>query len=85
MEIKMHVNKKTKVFTRLTTNFVEWKHLCSKEFAKHGIDPIDPGHLRMLHAWEGGDTPYAWVDFLIRQDALKKRNANIRRDNPANY
>jgi len=36
----------------------------------------------MQHAWEGGDTPYGWVDFLNRQSILQARNNQVRRDNP---
>lgn len=83
--VSLIVNQKKKVFTRINTSFEEWKQLCAKEFVKRGFEPVDPGHLRMLHAWEGGDTPYGWVDFLNRQRILIERNIRVRRDNPENH
>lgn len=83
--VSLIVNQKKKVFTRINTSFEEWKQLCAEEFIKRGFEPVDPGHLRMLHAWEGGDTPYGWVDFLNRQRILIERNIRVRRDNPENH
>ena len=75
-------NQRNVVNTNKNTTFEDWKKLCSAEFIKREYKPIDPGHLRMLHAWEGGDTPYGWVDFLHRQRILQERSIQVRRDNP---
>jgi len=75
-------NQRNVVHTNKNTTFEDWKLMCAAEFAKRGFKYINPGHLRMLHAWEGGDTPYGWVDFLNRQQVLQVRNAQVKRDNP---
>jgi len=73
------MNKQRKIVsTNKNTGFEAWKVLCNEEFAKRGIDTIDVSHLRSLHAWEGGDTPYGWVDFLIRQKAMQERSKRMR-------
>ena len=70
------------IHTNKNTGFEAWKVLCSEEFAKRGIEPVEVSALRMQHAWEGGDTPYGWVDFLIRQREMQARTKQMRRDNP---
>jgi len=75
-------NERNIVNTIKNTTFEDWKSMCKAEFVKRGFKQINPGNLRMLHAWEGGDTPYGWVDFLNRQRILQERNAQVRRDNP---
>ena len=66
------------VHTNKNTGFEAWKDLCSQEFSKRGMEPIQVSHLRMLHAWEGGDTPYGWVDFLCRQKLMQERSAHMK-------
>jgi len=75
-------NKRNVVSTNKNTSFEDWKKLCTAEFFKRGYEIINPSNLRMQHAWEGGDTPYGWVDFLNRQSILQARNNQVRRDNP---
>ena len=75
-------NQRNIVHTNKNTTLENWKLLCTAEFVKRGFKQINPGNLRMQHAWEGGDTPYGWVDFLNRQKILQDRNDQVRRDNP---
>ena len=75
-------NERNIVNTNKNTTFEDWKSMCAAEFVKRGVKQTNTSHLRMLHAWEGGDTPYGWVDFLNRQQILQERNARVRRDNP---
>jgi len=69
------------VHTNKNTTFDAWKALCAQEFSRRGV-VLEVSPLRMLHAWEGGDTPYGWVDFLCRQEQMKARTIAMKRDNP---
>lgn len=69
------------VSTYKNTSFADWKALCEIEFTKIGKRPPFPD-LRQLHGWEGGDTPYGWCDFIVRQAEQQKRSAEVKRDNP---
>jgi len=80
--MSLHKNQRNIVHTNKNTTLENWKLMCTAEFVKRGYEQINPGNLRMQHAWEGGDTPYGWVDFLNRQKILQDRNAQVRRDNP---
>lgn len=68
--------------TCANTNLVDWKNLVLQEYAKRNMQPIEIPALRMLHSWEGGDTPYAHVDFTIRNKILRERTIQVKRDNP---
>jgi hypothetical protein len=70
------------VYTYKNTSFDEWMIKVADEFKKMKINPIGVTRLRYLHAYEGGDTPYAWCDHLVRQAAMQKRTRDIKRDNP---
>ena len=70
------------VNTYKNTNFDDWKNMVMKEFAKRDMVPISITPLRMLHSYEGGDTPYSWCDHIVRQDILQKRTIMITLDNP---
>jgi hypothetical protein len=70
------------VHTNKNTGLEAWKALCIEEFAKRGLEPIEVSALRMLHAWEGGDTPFGWVDFLVRQQAKQARMKLLKMANP---
>ena len=74
-----------KVPNNKTVSFTEWKDLVLLEFSRRGVLPLELHPKRHLHGYEGGDTPYAWVDFLLRQQEMQKRSAMMRRDNPQNY
>jgi hypothetical protein len=65
--------------------FKEWLALVLKEFDKRGMQPLQLHPKRHLHGYEGGDTPYAWVDFLVRQQEMQRRSIAMRRDNPEHY
>lgn len=70
------------VHTNKNTGLAAWKDLCNEEFSKRGMEPIQVSDLRMLHAWEGGDTPYGWVDFLCRQKLMQERSIYMKALNP---
>jgi len=55
------------------------------EFSRRNMLPLELHPKRHLHGWESGDTPYAWVDFLVRQDQMQKRSRDMKRDNPHNH
>lgn len=73
---------RNKVPTIKNTSFEDWKLLCDEEFERRSYQRVNISPLRTLHAWEGGDTPASWVDFLNRQRILQERNVCIVRDNP---
>jgi hypothetical protein len=79
------VVEKTKVSTWKNTNLTEWTQLLHVELAKQGAPELQVSDLRVKHAWEGGDTPYGYADFLVRQRFFQKRTADIKRDNPWNH
>ena len=72
----------TKVHTFKNSTFQEWKDMVMAEFSKRSMLPLELHPKRHLHGYEAGDTPYSWVDFLIRQDAMRKRTVAMKRDNP---
>jgi hypothetical protein len=73
----------TKVHTFKNTSFQEWKDMVMAEFSKRAMLPLELHPKRHLHGYEAGDTPYSWVDFLVRQDAMRKRTVAMKRDNPS--
>jgi len=72
----------TKVHTFKNTSFQEWKDMVMLEFSKRKMLPLELHPKRHLHGYEAGDTPYSWVDFLVRQEGFKKRTLDMKRDNP---
>ena len=62
-----------RVPTNKNTPFTVWKDLVLLEFSKRSMLPYQIQDIRHKHAWENGDTPYSWVDTLIRQNEQKKR------------
>jgi len=72
----------TKVHTFKNTSFQEWKDMVMLEFSKRNMLPLELHPKRHLHGYEAGDTPYSWVDFLVRQEGFKKRTLDMKRDNP---
>ena len=64
------------------TSFQEWKDMVMLEFSKRDMLPLELHPKRHLHGYEAGDTPYSWVDFLIRQAGFQKRTRDMKRDNP---
>jgi hypothetical protein len=72
----------TKVHTYKNTSFQEWRDMVMLEFSKRDMLPLELHPKRHLHGYEAGDTPYSWVDFLIRQEGLQKRTRDMKRDNP---
>ena len=76
------VNDKKKVFTCANTSFEDWRDMVMLEFSKRNMLPLELHPKRHLHGWEAGDTPYAWVDFLVRQEGFQKRTRDMKRDNP---
>jgi len=73
------------VHTCKNTSFQDWKDKVMEEFSRRKVLPLELHPKRHLHGYEGGDTPYAWVDFLLRQQEMQKRTAAMKRDNPQNY
>jgi hypothetical protein len=72
----------TKVHTFKNSTFQEWKDMVMAEFSKRAMLPLELHPKRHLHGYEAGDTPYSWVDFLVRQQAFQKRTRDMKRDNP---
>jgi len=72
----------TKVHTYKNTSFQEWQDMVMLEFSKRNMLPLQLHPKRHLHGYEAGDTPYSWVDFLVRQAAMQKRTRDMKRDNP---
>jgi hypothetical protein len=72
----------TKVYTYKNTSFQEWQDMVMLEFSKRNMLPLQLHPKRHLHGYEAGDTPYSWVDFLVRQAAMQKRSRDMKRDNP---
>lgn len=75
----------SRVHTCKNTTFQEWKDMVFAEFSRRKVLPLELHPKRHLHGYESGDTPYAWVDFLLRQQEMQKRSMQMRRDNPQNY
>jgi len=78
-------NPKKVVHTVKNTSFEQWKVLVDDLLAPKNIQLKDIHPLKLLHGYEGGDTPYGWADFYVRQVAMQARTINIKRDNPHNY
>jgi len=74
----------SKVHTFKNTSFQEWKDMVMAEFSKRAMLPLELHPKRHLHGYEAGDTPYAWVDFLVRQEGFQKRTRDMKRDNHGN-
>ena len=79
------VNVASKVHTYRNTSFQEWRDMVLLEFSKRKMLPLELHPKRHLHGWEAGDTPYAWVDFLVRQAAMQQRTIQIKQMNPDSY
>lgn len=61
------------VQTRKNTSFEVWRSAVLVEFEKLGVDPAGVTHLRLLHAWEGGDTTQGFAQHVAFNNKLRAR------------
>lgn len=55
------------VFTNKNTDFDTWKKMMHYELMKEQVDINIPNRLSVLHAWEGGNTPYNFAQECVNR------------------